>query len=165
LIAATVAWATGAASAETFEFRFWPAPSAKKDPRFLEMHEGPCGEVATARVQAMPKYSRLEPLAPEQVFELNSGGKVLRSWNIPVDGEPLALDGNDLLFSFNAANYRVTTQGVVQPVSNELKASQAEPAQCKMPKAFQGSAYAGCWRHSDLRTKRSRLLAYQGVCT
>jgi hypothetical protein len=165
LLVTTVAWASSAASVETFEFRFWPAPSAKKDPRFLEMHEGPCGEVATARVRTMPKYSHLEPFAPERVFELDSVGKVLRSWNIPVDSEPLALDGNDLLFSFNATSYRVTTQGTVQRAPNEIKTTKAEPAQCTVPKAFQGSGYAGCWRHSDLRTKQLRLLVYQGVCT
>jgi hypothetical protein len=113
----------------------------------------------------MPKYSSQEPLAPERVFEVDPRGKTLRSWNIPVDSEPYAIDGNDLLFSFNAAMYRVTTQGAIQRAPNTLKATQAEPAECKIPSAFQGSAYARCWRHSELRTKQVRILAYQGICT
>ena len=85
------AWAS-----ETFEFRFWPAPAAKADPRFVATHDGPCGEVATARVQSMPKYSKREPFAPERVFEIDPHGRVLNGWNIPVDTEPYALDKSDL---------------------------------------------------------------------
>ena len=93
MVANALAGMNSSVSAETYEFRFWPAPSARKDPRFIEMHDGPCGQVATARVRTMPKYSSQEPLAPERVFEVDPRGKTLRSWNIPVDSKPYALMG------------------------------------------------------------------------
>jgi hypothetical protein len=43
MLATGLAWMNSSFSAETFEFRFWPTPSASKDPRFIEMHDGPCG--------------------------------------------------------------------------------------------------------------------------
>jgi hypothetical protein len=157
--------ASASVSSENFEFRFWPAPAARFDSRFVAMHDGPCGEVATARVQSMPKYSKHEPFAPERVFEIGPQGRVLHSWNIPVDSEPYALDKDDLLFSFNMTIYRVSATGLISREASPRKLRQPEPFDCRVPTAFHGSAYARCWRHVDVRNMRSRTLAYQGVCT
>ena len=154
-----------AVAAESFEFLFWPAPAAEADPRFIAMHEGPCGEVASARVQRMPIYSRLEPFAPEQVFELSDSGAVLRKWSIPVDTEPYALDANDLIFSYNSSLFRVTATGSIRRQLGRQPVPQPQTVACKIPAAFKNSTYANCWRHVDLRTNRTRTLAYLGTCT
>ena len=160
-----VGWAGSAASNETFDFQFWPAPAAQREQRFLEMHHGPCGEVATARVQFMPSYSNQEPFAPERVFEIDSKGKTFRTWNIPVEADPYALVKNVLLFSYNANIYRVTSQGRISKVKKPIKPIKPTLFNCKVPKAFHGSDYARCWRFVELGTNNVRLLVYQGVCT
>jgi hypothetical protein len=78
---------------DTFEFSFWPPGPSFTDPRIVAIHEGPCGPVATARVERMPEHSKKEPLAPERVLELGSKGSVINQWRIPVDAQVLGLAG------------------------------------------------------------------------
>jgi hypothetical protein len=163
LLIVTAAGAMGA----DFEFRFWPAPGAEKDPRFIRFDDGPCGQVATARVRTMPRYSKAEIFAPERVLELNGRGEVIRQWGIPVDATPYALDGNDLLFAFSELSYRVSTTRVISELKGQTaKQSPApEPVQCVTPKEFEPSDYVGCWQIKDRRSGNKRLLAFEGVCT
>lgn len=158
--------AVGAMAAD-FEFRFWPAPGAEKDPRFIRFDDGPCGQVATARVRTMPRYSKTEIFAPERVLELNGRGEVIRQWVIPVDATPYALDGNELLFVFSELSYRVSTSRVISEHKGQpAKQSPApEPVQCAKPKEFEPSDYVGCWQIKDQRSGNKRLLAFEGVCT
>jgi hypothetical protein len=155
------AWNHGA----DFEFRFWPAPGARNDPRIVSMDDGPCGEVATARVPKMPNYAETEPFAPERVLELGSGGKILRRWAIPVDSTPYAVAGNDLFFTFDKTVYRVSLQGAVSLETSPPPADNAEEVECATPKEFLPSEYVGCWSFTDLRSKKPRVLAYEGVCS
>lgn len=150
-----------------FEFRFWPAPGAEKDPRFIRFDDGPCGQVATARVRTMPRYSKTALLAPERVLELNRRGEVIRQWDIPVDATPYALHGNDLLFAFSELSYRVSTSHVISELKGQAatQSPAPEPVQCVTPKEFEPSDYAGCWLFKDQRSGTKRLLAFEGVCT
>lgn len=113
----------------------------------------------------MPRYSKSEPLAPERVFELDTNSKVLRSWHIPVDSVPYAVQGNDLLFSFNDQIYRVSLQGKLGREATPPERGEPAAAQCRPLKEFQGSAYAQCWRYADLDSKQLRTLAFLGVCS
>lgn len=155
------------ASGAEFEFRFWPAPGADKDPRFVGIDDGPCGQVATARVSSMPRYSKTELFTPERVLELNDRGNVIRQWVIPVDAALYALDGNNLLFTFSDSLYKVSTARAVSQVENRLSVPPPAPesVQCAVPKEFQPSDYASCWRFKDRRSGNKRLLAFEGVCT
>jgi len=158
--------ASGTLGAE-FEFRFWPAPGVESDPRFVRIDDGPCGQVATARVRSMPRYSKTEMFAPERVLELNAQGKAIRQWAIPVDAAPYALAGNDLLFEFDESRYKVSTTRAVSKLEERARAQATAPSavQCVMPKEFGDSGYAGCWQFNDLRSGSKRVLAFEGVCT
>jgi len=153
--------------AADFEFRFWASPGADKDPRFIRFDDGPCGQVATARVRTMPRYSKTELFAPERVLELNGRGGVIRQWAIPVDATPYALDGNDLMFAFNESLYRVSTARVISEFKGQtaMQSPALEPVQCVTPKEFEPSDYVGCWKVKDRRSGKKRLLAFEGVCT
>jgi hypothetical protein len=158
--------AAGACGAE-FELRFWPAPGADKDPRFVRFDDGPCGQVATARVKSMPRYSKTELFSPERVLELDSRGNVIRRWAIPVDATPYALDGSNLLFEFNESLFKVTASREISILQDQAvqPASEPEPMQCVTPKEFLPSDYVTCWQFKDRRSGRKRLLAFEGVCT
>lgn len=158
--------ASGACGAE-FEFRFWPAAGADKDPRFVRFDDGPCGQVATARVQSMPRYAKTALFVPERVLEINSRGEVVRRWVIPVDATPYALDGSSLIFEFKESLYQVTTARAISRLQVQANQRRAEPEsmQCAAPKEFLPSNYVACWQFKDRRSGSKRLLAFEGVCT
>jgi hypothetical protein len=156
--------ASGAFGAE-FEFRFWPSPGAENDLRFVRMDDGPCGQVATARVSSMPRHSKTELFAPERVLELDARGAVIRQWVIPVDSTPHALAGNDLLFEFGESIYKVSTSRAISKLDGSPSVPEPSAVQCATPKEFGPSGYVGCWQFQDLRSCSRRLLAFEGVCT
>jgi len=151
---------------EVFEFEFWPAEGmAESDPRIVSFHEGPCGETASAQVTVMPEHSDQEVLAPEQVFELNSFGKVLRGWTIPVNAIPYALAGNDLLFSYGDMTYQVSLSRIIKRVQPKPEVRAPTALSCGIPQEFHESTYAGCWSYGDTTSDVQRILAFLGPCT
>ena len=164
LVAVLFAFAS-LSKADTFEFRFWPPSPSFSDPRVTAIHEGPCGPVATARVERMPQHSSKEPLAPERVLEISPNGTVLSRWRIPVDALVLGVVGQELFFQFNSAVFRVGTDGAIAREALRSFPARSEVPTCNAGKHFSGSAYASCWRHRDAASGVSRLLAYEGPCT
>jgi hypothetical protein len=156
---------TPLAVAETFEFRFWPPSATYTDPRVSAIHDGPCGPVATARVQRMPQHSKKEPLAPERVLELDSRGEAINLWRVPVDSLVLGVSGQQLSFRFSESVFRVGTDGVIARDSVSTFPAPVEVPACRAFRHFGDSAYAACWRHQDLASGKPRLLAYEGPCT
>lgn len=158
--------AFGAVGAE-FEFRFWPGPGAEKDSRFVDMDDHPCGQVATARVRSMPRYSKGGLFTPERVLELNTRGKVIRRWAIPVDATPYAIAGDELLFVDGESLYKVSTTLAVSKLKGHASKLQstASSVQCVAPREFAPSAFVGCWQFNDLRSGSKRVLAFEGVCS
>lgn len=59
--------------------------------------EGPCGPVVVLRVSAMPRKAPW--FVADEVQELDAAGRVLRSWRVPLDHVPAALDGDVLSLS------------------------------------------------------------------
>jgi hypothetical protein len=155
LMAAAASSAVGA----EFEFRFWPAPGAEKDPRFVRMDDGPCGQVATARVKSIPPHSQAELFAPERVLELDARGVVIHRWVIPVDSTPYGLAGNDLLFEFSESIYKVSTSRTVSKLDSSPSVPAPLAVQCVTPKEFEPSGYVGCWQFQDLRSGSRRLVS------
>lgn len=153
------------AFAEAFEFSFWPPTPSFTDRRIVAIHDGPCGPVATARVERMPEHSKREPLAPERVLELGPKGNVINEWRVPVDAKVLGLAGHQLFFSYNSQVFRVGTGGAIarEKVRSFSVPSQAQT--CDASHHFNGSGYAACWRHRDGASGKVRLLAYEGPCT
>lgn len=151
--------------AAEYEFHFWPGLNSGKDSRIISITDGPCGAVASARVSSMPRHSKTTPLVPERVFELDASSQIVRSWNIPVDSFPIAVEGKDLHFSFFDAAYIVTPEGTLNKSTYSGKLKEPTAATCQPPKAFDGSGYASCWLFEDVRSGRKRILAFEGVCT
>jgi hypothetical protein len=151
--------------AQPYEFRFWTSSTTKADPRVVDVVSHPCGEVAEARVNALPRYSKNGSLIPERVFELGAEGKILRLWSMPVDSVPYALDGDSLLFAAGSQIYRVDTVGKVAEIVNPPTRVDPTPVKCKIPQTLLPSAYATCEQFTDLATGAKRVLSYEAVCS
>ena len=152
-------------AAQTYEFRFWPPDTSSSDPRVISIEDGPCGPVATARVNRMPEHSSKEPLAPERVVELGPNGQVVNQWRIPVDAQVIGVSRSRLIFDFNGSAFSVATDGSIAKERKRSGSTASPVPSCNTTPYFGESAYAACWRHQDAATGKSRLLAYEGVCT
>lgn len=151
--------------AEEFEFTFWPSKTAATAPRLVLIDAGPCGEIATAKVQRMPRYSKDEPFVPDRAFEVAPNGAVLRTWNVPVGAVPQALQGGALVFSYGQGTFSVTQSGSIAKAKGLSEAQRPQPAKCRLPAELRQSGFAGCWSVMDLAAKKRHVLAYEGVCT
>ncbi len=155
----------GRVVAQPYEFRFWTSPNTKADPRVVDVVSHPCGEVAEARVDVLPRYSKDGALIPERVFEVGTAGKVLRLWSMPVDSVPYAIAGDDLLFRAGSQIYRVNTAGKVALIANPPPPVDPITVKCQIPQTLLPSDYATCGQFADLTTGSKRVLSYEAVCT
>ncbi len=153
-----------AASAPHYEFDFWPLDGAERDPRFVQKREGACGAVVVARVRSMPQKND-KALESEVVFELSRTSRILRSWRIPVNTSPAAVEGSSLVFLSGERTYKTTTGGTIAETKPLAPMTEISEVTCKMPKAFEGSAYARCWSVARIGGQSRAILAHQAPCT
>ena len=136
------------------------------------LNDAPCGIVASALLTQLPLVTH--PLSVELAVEVDSTGRELRRWPLPLDARISGVSG-DLLF----VPYRLWTGTESRIVGDlVLRASGAfhlvpaiptepspEQVDCPPLKVFAGSAYTTCERFMDRKTKKRRLIAYQLPCT
>ena len=151
-------------AAQDYQFDFWPLEGARNDPRFVELRDGACGSVAVAKVRSIPGRDD-KAFESEVVFELSTDSRILRRWQLPVNASPVAVQGTTLLFQHGLRTYRTTTAGAVEAARPLPPLAEVEEAQCKMPKVFEGSAYARCWAVPRIGTHARVILALQAPCT
>ncbi len=149
---------------QAHEFSFWPLAGAKNDPRLLEVLEGPCGPMAVANVHSIPGPSD-KSFESEVVYLLSTRSTIVRTWRLPVNSFPIAVDGQSLVFRDGPRTFKATTSGSISIVESLPPLPESTEAQCKMPKAFEGSAYARCWAVPRIGLQSRAVLALQGPCT
>ena len=158
------AFALPVVATQDYQFDFWPLEGARKDPRFLELREGPYGSVAIAKVRSIPGRND-KAFESEAVFELSTDSRILRRWQLPVNASLVAVQGTVLLFQHGLRTYRTTTTGAVEAARPLPPSTEIVEAQCKMPKVFEGSAYARCWAVPRVGKQARVILALQAPCT
>ena len=149
---------------QVYELLFWPGVNMRQDVRVVRISEHPCGTVAVARVRTMPSLKRGQPLEPERVVELATGGKVLRRWGTPVDSTPVGISGNRLLVRSGQIKLWIGLDGRITTANAQLVLPIPEQAVCGTSREFGDSGYVECWRFRDLETGKHRLLSFEGVC-
>jgi hypothetical protein len=157
--------APNGAIAQSFEFSFWPSPTASADPRVKKIVEHPCGSVAIAKVQTIPAYKRDGVLIPERVLETGPTGKVVRRWVMPVDGSVRGIIGDKLIIAYDTRLYQIGSNGRVALWNSTRSFLEPELGACKIPAELLPSDYAVCGRFTDLSTGKSRQLSYEDVCS
>jgi hypothetical protein len=146
-------------------FSFWPGEGADRAPGFIELDDGPCGQIARARVSRLPS-SRGTALQSELAVEIDSRGRIIRRWPYPVNYLPVAVQGDQLLVTWGSSGEGlwITPEGRFSK-ARLPKSTEGELASCHLDSVFPGSAYAQCQRMPDRRTKRMRTIGYQAVCS
>ncbi len=154
-----------AAQSRSFEFSFWPGKNARRDPRFRRMEEGPCGEVAKAKVSTVPSVNRNGALVAEEVLEINSSGQILRRWRIPIDTHVLAFRSNWLIFGHWSGLYQVDLQGRLARYSGPQPTGKSDYVSCEgLPKQLVHETTV-CHFLPDLATGQRRRISYDPPCT
>ena len=151
--------------AQSFEFTFWPGPSAKKDPRFVKELEHPCGSVVVARVTKIPAYKKGAAFEPERVLEVDAAGKVIQRWNLPTDFWIRQISGEVLSFEFGSRLFDVQRNGQVSRRLEGVNTELDTKSSCEVPAELLPSDYARCEIFLDAKTKQRRRLAYEAVCS
>jgi len=146
---------------------YWPKrdlpDSALRD---LDVSDGPCG--ATVLAQSVTIPPRDNRLIGEQVFELDSAGRVLRRWTVPANSDPLVLREQALWVYLNIPNrsnlaLAVTPDGHYSVVPVEV-AAQGQETECPPHSMFPNSGYAKCLAFSG-GIPRKRVIIYEAPCT
>jgi hypothetical protein len=165
LAAIALVSAAAADPPESFEFRFWPGRAAKNDPRFVSLHDGPCGDTVAARVRSMPADSPNAVFLAEPVFERSATGAFQKRWRIPVDSVPNGVRGRSILFRAGHKQYAVTTQGTIRLIPGKPIDQPYKPVACRPPRQLADTAYFACQEFEDQATKKPRVLGFESPCT
>lgn len=148
---------------------FWAGPKAE------ESHGvgHPCSGVTHAFARTVPAPE--DPIhRPEVVYELDSSGKVIDRWWIPVDSVVGAIEGDDLLISLEIGTLtQLSTVFLAVGHNGAFKA--APPRQfpeesrklieCPKLPDLPASDSRWCWEMTDQRNGKARRIAYDGPCT
>jgi hypothetical protein len=148
-----------------YELAFLPGKDAAKDPRYVSTEDSPCGKVVVARVHALPLVLPGAALIPELIVELNSSGRAIRRWPVPVDASPLGLNGEGLLVESGPLKFWVTPQGAISPYKSGLAIRESEPAACGRSHEFGKSGYVQCRKYRDVVSGEYRVLSFEAPCT
>ncbi len=159
-----VALGVASFSAERFELEllFWPGESANKDPRFVAIAEHPCGKVARARVTTIPVQGGA---LVAEVVEVNSDGKIIQRWPIPVDSHPIAVSGERLLLDTNDLKFWVDLSGTIARYDGKESLPQPGTAPCQRASDFKKTASFSCQVFTDLVSRKERIIQFQTPCT
>jgi hypothetical protein len=145
-------------------FAFWPGKGAKRAPSFQTINEDhACGEVVIAKVSKLPRIGK-GPLQSEKVVELNSRGKVIRRWPVPIDYRVDGIKADELFVHVGMKNYWIRPDGSFRQ-AKPITVSDMKMAHCELREVFADSEDAQCGKFLDLRSQKERTLGYEGPCT
>lgn len=167
IIVGTLAAGTALAFQPRHDMAFWfDDEAAARAAGATSFGDHPCGAVALAPVSRMPAYDANGPLEPELVVEYGPGGRELRRWSAPVDGQIWAIRGPDILVNQEDRFYWIDTEGNIRDArQSEAGPPETGEGQCGTPAGQEDSDYAQCRIFRDTATGAARTLFYQAVCS
>lgn len=155
-----------AASAETFVVTLWANDdSVDTLPEVLSSSSHPCGAAAVVRLSAMPPYRRDEgALGTELIVETGEDGGEIGRWSVPLDYEPIAIRGSEILLDLYRQRLWIATDGSIRREGPRGRYPALTPLECPA-EALANSAYAQCAAMTDLGDGRRRIVRYEAPCT
>ena len=156
----------GAAGAETFEVPLWANDdSVEVLPEVVSTSSHPCGAAAIVRLSAMPPYRRDEgALGTELIVETGADGVEIGRWSVPLDYEPIAISGSEILLDLYRQRLWIGADGSIRREGERRSYPALAPLEC--PAALLAdSAYAQCATMTDLSDGRRRTVRYEAPCT
>jgi hypothetical protein len=158
--------AAGAAPA-TYEVTLWAEDeSAARRPGVVRVDAHPCGSVALVRLSAMPPWREggRDGLGTERIAEAGTGPTAMR-WSVPVDYQPLAVRGPEILIDHGGQRLWIATGGAIRREPGGRRYPPPRAMQCPAGGVHRASEYARCAGLRDLASGRMRTIHYEGVCT
>lgn len=163
---AAAALLLGTAGAETFEVTLWANDdSVDALPNVISSSSHPCGAAAVVRLSSMPPYRRDEgALGTELIVETGADGGEIGRWSVPLDYEPVAISGSELLLDLHSQRLWIGTDGSIRREGERRRHPALTPLECPAA-ALADSAYAQCAAMTDLGDGRRRVIRYEAPCT
>ncbi len=167
-LAALLALASPHQTAEEFVFSFLAGEKAADSPLIVSRGgESACeGEIVQARIRRMPADDK--ELISDVVHELGEDGSVVRQWRVPLEAEPVGLDGDELLAvdtrSADRDTYAFGTRGSIRLAGPAEEPDREAYRECPANQ-LEKSGYRWCLDLADSSSKQRHIIEYQGPCT
>jgi hypothetical protein len=157
-----------AAGRTTFEVTLWTGDrpiERSRDVLATESH--PCGSVAVVRLTRMPRHrgNARAALDTELIVEAGPDGRPRERWSVPVDYQPLAVRGREILIDHAGEQLWIGTNRRIRRAEPGATYPSLVPVQCPTRGAHAGSDYALCAELTDLDSGRRRSIQYEAPCT
>lgn len=174
LLVALAMEARGSEPTEVFEVLVWVDAPVSAEDLFPDgdVYEAPCGLIRLLKVQNLRELSVDQYDSLERVLEFAENGDVIGEWRIPVDSYVNGIDSEWLIVNSSDGRMSINPKGDIRRAKEpETEEEQEYFGDCPDPvlEDFLGpdgkSDYLACWRLKDETSNKTRLVAYQGVCT
>jgi TonB family protein len=124
------------------------------------------GKVVSIRLKRMPPND--DVLVADEIHELSPSGDVLGSWRVPLESRPFAIRGDRLTIDAGNASrpgtITVTLDGRLMAAEPHVGAAPDAGEQCPHS-SLPESGYRWCVSLLDAKSRKNRLIAFNGPCT
>jgi len=174
LLIAFAIQACGSESDEVFEVLVWVDEQVSEEDFYPDgdVYEAPCGLIRLLKVRNLRELSIDQYDSLERVLEFAENGDVIAEWRIPVESYVTSIDAEWLIVNSSDGHISINLKGDIRRAKQpETEEEQEYFGECPDPvlEDFLGpdgkSDYLACWRLKDRTSNKTRLVAYQGVCT
>jgi hypothetical protein len=140
----------------------------------VESH--PCGTAVRAFVKDLGSHGLSECLLPDWVLEFNRKGKVIARWDIPLNAPVRAVQEDSIWVSWDPqplcsgqsldgkAYLVIGTDGSLRAATRPGLISEGRKTKCPRSADIPHSEFLVCESVRDLKTRKTRRLAYQLPC-
>ncbi|MDE2965786.1 MAG: hypothetical protein OXU26_17900 [Acidobacteriota bacterium] len=140
----------------------------------LQSH--PCGTAVQAFVKDLGSHGLAEWLLPDWVLEFNRKGKVISRWDIPLNAPVRAVQEDSIWVSWDPqplcsgqsldvkAYLVIGTDGSLRAATRPGLISEGRKIKCPRSPDIPPSEFLVCESIRDLKTRKTRRLAYQLPC-
>ena len=159
---------------EVFDVLVWVDVPVSEEDYFPDgdVYDGPCGPMHLLQVLNLRELSVDQYDSLERVTEFTENGDVIAEWRVPVESYVTGIDAEWLIVNSSGGRVSVNLNGDIRR-ANHPKPEEEQEYFGDCPDSvladFLGptgkSEYLACWRLRDGTSNKTRLVAYQGVCT
>jgi hypothetical protein len=167
-VAAALLVMLSSAGPATFEVALWTGDDRIESRwNVVATHSHPCGTIAIVRLDRMPRHkgSARAALDTELIVEAGSDGPPRERWSVPVDYEPIAIRGREILIDHAGQRLWIGTNRRIRRAAPGGTYPPPVPLQCPAHGAHSASDYALCANLMDLESGRRRSIQYEAPCT
>ncbi|HEY5711807.1 MAG TPA: hypothetical protein VIT38_07920 [Allosphingosinicella sp.] len=168
LVAPLIFLAATAAAPATYRVALWAdGDTVARRTGVVRVDPHPCGNIAIVRLSAMPPWREggRDGLTPELIAETGTYPESAMRWSAPVDYQPLAISGSEILIDHGGQLLWIGTDGGIRREPRGRRYPPLRAMTCPSGGVHRASEYARCAGLTDLRSSRRRTIQYEGVCT